>query len=139
WWPKCTPASRSSFIVSVAMVCLLRLASDPERRGPERAPRSPAGQVRRGPKLGIVRVGRPLKKACVFPSILRFLSTPSSRVSDQPPFARRPCRRKLSGSLASDGGAPAPRRPAAGGRKGGEGPLRVHVVYFALIRTYSSE
>src|SRR6266849_11001800 len=96
WWPKCTPASRSSFIVSVAMALSpFRLASDPERRGPDRASRSPASTAEteardraswwqvaeKIPAAEARRPGHrlaagPLGAACAFPGILRFFSSP---------------------------------------------------------------
>src|SRR5713101_529601 len=77
WWPKCTPASRSSFIVSVAMLCLLRLASDPERRGPDRAPRSTAGQSGRDRISGSCELAGPVHVV-----YFAFIRTYSSERSD---------------------------------------------------------
>src|SRR6185503_9413821 len=42
WWPKCTPASSSSFMVNAAMVPSFRFASDRRAAGPRGPPRFPA-------------------------------------------------------------------------------------------------
>src|SRR6266850_3010307 len=72
WWPKCTPASSSSFIVNAAMnppsVCLRR--AEQARRG--RAGLRPRDDLWRAlpPKTHGVRVGELRRVLCVEPHVL---------------------------------------------------------------------